>query len=484
MDVVSLYPNISHQEGISACEKALEQRKVKSIPSSYITKLISFILTSNTMRFLDNYYHQIKGTAIGTPMAVNYANLFMSAFEDQMIDAYRKKHGCVPLSWVRYIDDIFFLWNDDIESLNKFLAFCNSYSENNGYQSNIKFTAEYSKTEVAFLDTKIKIVDGKIMTELYCKPTSTHSYLHRQSDHPFHTIRSNPLSQFIRIRRICHLLQDYRKHARKFKTFYVNRGYSLSRLNKLAKEVEEKDSASLLSGQEQRNNPNKDRIPLVINWHRKFKGLAKILHKNYELMIRGDPDMKNIFSNAPMIAYRRNPNIRSKLVRSETREPKQFAESIRCTQKKTKKRGRPCKLCPHKGQTNTISNTITGKVSKISGGTCQSKNVIYTAECNKHNILYVGYTSTSVSQRFNKHRSDSKNDPSATELGRHFFNSQDCNFDRNLKVHILQQVEGNETDLGNFEDKWITRLDTKEPHGMNSTMGELAKTHYKLFPSF
>ena len=46
MDVVSLYPNISHQEGISACEKALEQRKVKSIPSSYITKLISFILTS------------------------------------------------------------------------------------------------------------------------------------------------------------------------------------------------------------------------------------------------------------------------------------------------------------------------------------------------------------------------------------------------------------------------------------------------------
>ena len=61
---------------------------------------------------------------------------------------------------------------------------------------------------------------------------------------------------------------------------------------------------------------------------------------------------------------------------------------------------------------------------------------------------------------------------------------QDCNFDRNLKVHILQQVEGNETDLGNFEDKWITRLDTKEPHGMNSTMGELAKTHYKLFSSF
>ena len=110
MNVASLYPNISHQEGIFACEKALEQRKVKSIPFSFITKLISFILTSNTMRFLDKHYHQIKGTAMGTPMAMNYANLFMSAFEDQMIDAYKKEYGCVPLSWVRYIDDIFFLW--------------------------------------------------------------------------------------------------------------------------------------------------------------------------------------------------------------------------------------------------------------------------------------------------------------------------------------------------------------------------------------
>ena len=271
MDVAFHYPNISHQEGIFACEKALEQRKVKSIPSSFLTKLISFILTRNTMRFLDKYYHQIKGTAMGTPMAVNYANLFMSAFEDQMIDAYKKEYGCVLLSWVQYLDDIFFLWNDDIESLNKCLAFCNSYAENNGYQSNIKFTAEYSRTEVAFWETKIKIVHGKVMTELYCKPTSTHSYLHRQCDHPFQTVRSNPLSQFIRIRRICHLTQDYRKHARKFVKFYVNRGYSLSGLNKLAKEVEEKDRSSLLNGLEQKKNPNKDRIPLVINWHRKVK---------------------------------------------------------------------------------------------------------------------------------------------------------------------------------------------------------------------
>ena len=85
------------------------------------------------------------------------------------------------------------------------------------------------------------------------------------------------------------------------------------------------------------------------------------------------------------------------------------------------------------GQTNKLKNEMSGKVSNISGGTCQSKNVIYAAECNKHNILYVGYTSTPVSQRFNKHRSDSRNDPTATELGRHFFNSQDCTFDKNLK---------------------------------------------------
>ena len=85
-----------------------------------------------------------------------------------------------------------------------------------------------------------------------------------------------------------------------------------------------------------------------------------------------------------------------------------------------RKRGRPCKLCDHMGQIDQPVNLNSKRTCQISGGSCQSKNVIYGAECAKHNLLYVGFTSTTLSQRFNKHRSDSKFDPTATELSKTF----------------------------------------------------------------
>ena len=77
----SLYTNIDHEECAEACFKKLEKRKNKSIPSIVIKNLILTILKSNAFRFGNEYYRQITGTAMGTPMAPNYARLFMDNFE-------------------------------------------------------------------------------------------------------------------------------------------------------------------------------------------------------------------------------------------------------------------------------------------------------------------------------------------------------------------------------------------------------------------
>ena len=53
----------------------------KAISFIFIKSLILMILKSNVFRFGNEYYRQIIGTAIGTPMAPNYANLFMKNFE-------------------------------------------------------------------------------------------------------------------------------------------------------------------------------------------------------------------------------------------------------------------------------------------------------------------------------------------------------------------------------------------------------------------
>ena len=107
MDVASLYPNIDHDEGANACFEILQKRKNRKIPSTLLTRLILLVLKSNVFRFNEQLYKQIKGTAMGTPMAVYYANIFLDKFETEMLNEYEAKTNRRPLVWMRYIDDMF-----------------------------------------------------------------------------------------------------------------------------------------------------------------------------------------------------------------------------------------------------------------------------------------------------------------------------------------------------------------------------------------
>ena len=138
MDVSSLYTNIDHEEGAEACFKKLEKRKNKSIPSIVIKKLILMILKSNSFRFGNEYYRQITGAAMGTPMAPNYPNLFMDNFGQNLLHDYSQKTGLSPLAWFRFIDDIFFIWTGDKDSLDHFICFTQNYSKSKNMKSKIK----------------------------------------------------------------------------------------------------------------------------------------------------------------------------------------------------------------------------------------------------------------------------------------------------------------------------------------------------------
>ena len=88
---------------------------------------------------------QVKGTAMGTPMAVNYANIFLDIFETDMLEEYEKKTNLRPYLWLRYIDDVFFIWNHDESSLKDFISFCDNFSDKKNMKSKIKFETSVSK---------------------------------------------------------------------------------------------------------------------------------------------------------------------------------------------------------------------------------------------------------------------------------------------------------------------------------------------------
>ena len=127
MDVQSLYQNIHHKEGVGACSHVLDKRTNKSFPTRVIVNLIQLLLKCNIMSFNGGFFHQIKETAMGTPMAVSYANIFMSEFEQRLLQDYEQRQKHKPALWLRFIDDIFLVWIGDEALLKSFLKYCNEY---------------------------------------------------------------------------------------------------------------------------------------------------------------------------------------------------------------------------------------------------------------------------------------------------------------------------------------------------------------------
>ena len=89
------------------------------------------------------------------------------------------------------------IWDHGEESLKLFLEKINKI------HPIIKFTADWSYSSVNFLDVKVVMKDGKIITDLYAKLTDTHQYLDSSSCHAYHCKKGIPYSQAPCLNRIC-----------------------------------------------------------------------------------------------------------------------------------------------------------------------------------------------------------------------------------------------------------------------------------------
>ena len=116
-DVVGLYPSIPHQAGLSALKEALENRSVKKIPTENLIKMAEFVLKNNLFEFNNKVFQQISGTAIGTKFAPPYACIYMDRVGQEFLETQELQ----TLLWLRFIDDIFWIWTHGKEELKKFM---------------------------------------------------------------------------------------------------------------------------------------------------------------------------------------------------------------------------------------------------------------------------------------------------------------------------------------------------------------------------
>ena len=221
-DAVELYPSILHNMGLKAIKQALDKWEQKNIPTEDFFNMTEFVLKSNFFEFHGNIKQQISGTSIGTKCAPTYACIFM----DELEWDFFKTQDHQPFLWLRYIDNIFFIWTDGEKKLQNFLEKLNKS------HPNIKFTHEPSKENISFLDLNVTLSEGQLQTDLYIKPTDRYQYLHYSSSHPEHTNRSTAFSQSLRVRRTCSYETDYKKNTMEMKSWFLKRAYPKSSVEK------------------------------------------------------------------------------------------------------------------------------------------------------------------------------------------------------------------------------------------------------------
>ena len=126
LDVKSLYTSIPNAEGIKAVKKSLDNHPKRTVAIKVITTFLASILRLNNFIFNYTNYLKPKGCAIGTICAPLYANIFMDHFEKNLIYPLIKGFSLI---YLRFIDDIFFIWTGNKKDLMNFLNELNSKHE-------------------------------------------------------------------------------------------------------------------------------------------------------------------------------------------------------------------------------------------------------------------------------------------------------------------------------------------------------------------
>ena len=130
-------------------------------------------MKNSYFEFETKIIQQISGTAIGTKFAPPYACLFLDRTQNNFFNSEIVK----PWWWLRYMDDVFFIWT---EGEDKPEGFLNRFDN---FQPNLKLSHEKAKSSVSFLDVRVSVVDNKLKPDLFCKPTDSNQFPHFYSAH-------------------------------------------------------------------------------------------------------------------------------------------------------------------------------------------------------------------------------------------------------------------------------------------------------------
>ena len=453
IDVVDMYNSIPHEDGVKAISDALVQHTSYSRNQiKAIVNLVSFILNNNCFRFGDLFFKQIRGTAMGSPFAPAYANIFMAYFQKTFISPtfYSAIH------WLkRFIDDIITILPVDFDYEN-FLDHLNSC------HPTVKFTMSNPSLSDPFLDIRLSLTPSGISTDLFSKPTDSHRYLRPTSSHPKHIFRSIVHSGALRIRRICSEDTSFQQRLSDFSNHLLSSGYTSSFIDPILKNVAKKERKGLLIQSHKCSSSN--RIPFVTTYHPHMPKI-KSFHDRHNTILTESDRMSKVLPKPPIIALKRPRNLGDILIKTKTHL--QINKTI--SYKGFQSCGQPrCQICHCGGRYGILSSKIksskTGNTFMIKSNlNCNSSNCIYVISCAFCKKQYAGQTITPLRLRFNNHRKDVRKNDIDKTLAVHF-NLPGHSGEKDLRIQAVELVPYN-VNIDSRESFWMWNLSCHNVNG-------------------
>ena len=263
-------------------------------------------------------------------------------------------------------------WHRDLDGRWKsLLEFANHV---NSIHLRIKVTLRWSKDKIEFLDTWVKLKDGKIETDLFCKETDKHLYLQRDSDHPKHTKTCIPYGLGLRLKRICSEDKSYEEQKDVLRSQLIRRGYKEGLINREFKKVDKVERKDALK-RKNRKKQN-DTVVLVLTYSRHLPDIHNIVRSKMHLLYKSEK-MKKIFKKPPLVAYRRGANLADVLIHGKLNKMMNKENS-----NKTVPCGEAgCSVCPHVNASRSFYSTNGDEYEILKGGDCNTRNVVYLLSC-------------------------------------------------------------------------------------------------------
>ena len=275
------------------------------IATNFLREMLSLIL-KNSFQFNGKDYLQTHGTAMGTKMAVAFANIFMASIEKEILRQSINK----PLTWKRFIDDVFYLWDTNKEEIEHFIEQANSY------HPTIKFTAEVSQLETTFLDTTVykgeRFEKESILdVRTHYKPTETFQYTNYNSCHTAGIKKGFVKGEALRLLRTNSSKDMFDKNIKNFRTHLISRGYPNSLVDKILSKVNFADRKNALT---QKQKAQKKILPFVTQFQPSLPCLKNILMDKWHL-IQNQPLLREIYKEPSLISYRKGNRLKTCLLK-------------------------------------------------------------------------------------------------------------------------------------------------------------------------